>query len=347
MAGINPKYLNVEKKVQYNIRLNQRLIDKITTYAELTGNTTTNIINTVLNDFFADKVVLNNYLDNIGGVAVRIPYAIKQKKGIIRDADELTGSFTNDIYVKEYPSDIFDVYEDYLSGLFEVKKIPNNLDIFIDDSYVANAKLFNPKNTIHSGIELFVYNLTDLIFENKSVDDDFNSFINCLYCIYFEVSKSNKVNIYLIDYIHAINLLSASGNNEYKELIIACAKELEKVDDLLNKMYVEYEKEKQILDGENFNQVMQGLPYIDESDDLEDKILEKYKKLCETEISKIADIYNSNNIIPFGTDVFDKMTVKTAGELKSNRINELIDENTKMKNNLIDILKRIEQLEKK
>lgn len=347
MSGINPKYLNVEKKVQYNIRLNQRLIDKITTYAELTGNTTTNIINTVLNDYFADKVVLNDYLDNIGGVAVKIPYSISQKNGIISGADELTGSFANDQYVKEYLNDSLNVYEEYLSELFEVKKIPNNLDIFIDDTYVANVKLFDPKNVIHSGIELFVYNLTDQIFGNKNIDDDFNSFINCLYCIYFEVTKSNKVNIYLIDYIHAINLLSASGNNEYKELIVACANELEKVDDQLNKMYNEYEKEKQRIDDENINQLMQGAPFIDESADLEDKMLEKYEKICETAISEIADKYNSNNIIPFGTDVFNKIAVKTADELKSNRINELIDENKVMKNNLTEILKRIEQLEKK
>ena len=38
----NPKFLAVEKKVPYNLRLPQKLIDDLNAYAEITGNTTTN-----------------------------------------------------------------------------------------------------------------------------------------------------------------------------------------------------------------------------------------------------------------------------------------------------------------
>ena len=36
----NPKFLNVEKKVPYNLRLPQKLIDDLNAYADITGNTT-------------------------------------------------------------------------------------------------------------------------------------------------------------------------------------------------------------------------------------------------------------------------------------------------------------------
>ena len=80
----NPKFLSVEKKVPYNIRLPQRLIDKYNAYAELTGNTTTNIINTVLDDFISDKIVLNDYLDYIGGTTIKIPYNLNHKELLIK-----------------------------------------------------------------------------------------------------------------------------------------------------------------------------------------------------------------------------------------------------------------------
>ena len=43
MSGSNPKYLPVPKKVPYNVRLPKPLLDKINAYAELTGNTTTDV----------------------------------------------------------------------------------------------------------------------------------------------------------------------------------------------------------------------------------------------------------------------------------------------------------------
>lgn len=344
MSGINPKYLPVEKKVQYNIRVPQRLIDKYTAYANLTGNTTTNIINNVLNDFIDSKVVLNDYLDNTGGVAVKIPYSIKQKKLIIADANELIGSFTNDIYVRESPIDSMEECENYLYELFEIKKIPNNLDVFDGDSFTANGKtlLYN-KNALHSGIELFVYNITDVIFADGNIhSNDFNSFVNCLYCFYFEVSPDNTVNVYLINHLMAINLLLISGNVEYKDLIVAVISELEDADDIINGLYDEYdEKLKEIKD----NQVND----VDKDNDLNELINElsnTYEKRCESFISKIADRYNSNNIIPFGADVFNRVTITKPDEIASNRINEILKENIKMKEHLHYILERIAKLEK-
>ena len=46
-----PKYLPIPKKIPYNIRMPQHLLDKLNAYAELTGNTTTDVVIGALNDF--------------------------------------------------------------------------------------------------------------------------------------------------------------------------------------------------------------------------------------------------------------------------------------------------------
>lgn len=326
MSGINPKFLNVEKKVQYNIRMPQRLIDKYNAYAELTGNTTTNIIINVLTEFITDKVSLNDYLDNIGGVTVKIPYAINQKNTFINSAWNLKEYNSTETLRYEIVDSVYT--ETYFAELFEVKKISNNLDIYDGDSYVANKKIlqFN-QNAIHSGIELFIYNITETIFADANITDEFDSFINCLYCLYFEVAENDEVNVYLIDYLTAINLLSASGNNDYKDLIIGAASELSDIDDVIISYLNEY-LDHEIDIGDKY---LSGDDPSDEKYDkavaeLENKLIFECEKECDELISLIANKYNSNNIIKFGTDIFSRLAVKDIKKTPSGFLDEKLDE---------------------
>lgn len=299
----NPKFLNIEKKIPYSVRLPQRLIDKLNAYAELNGNTTTNIINNILNNFISDKVVLNDYLDNIGGVAVKIPYAINQKNMCINHHENLTEFSSND-HIRYYIGDYLHS-ETYFAELFEVKNIPNNLDIYDGDSYAANKQTlkFN-SNAIHSGIELFIYNIAEIIFADHEMIGEWDSFLNCLYCLYFEVDAAGNTDIYVIDYLAAINLLSASGNIRYKDLIIAAVKELETTDDIMN---------------EYLNQMD-----INDSDELKNKIMAECKQKCNESINSIADKYNSNNIVEFGKDIISRLAFQETKAAPD--IDELIDE---------------------
>ena len=313
-TGSNPQFLNVDKKVVYNIRLPQRLIDKINAYAELTGNTTTNIVTNVLSDFVADKVVLNDYLDNVGGVTVKIPYAINQKNNFINDCWNLIDYNSDDTLTYHVVDSVYS--ETYFAELFEVKKIPNNLDIYDGDSYAANKSIlkFN-HNAIHSGIELFIYNITEIIFTDKeTLNGKTDSFVNCLYCLYFEVAESGDVSVYLIDYLTAINLLSASGNDKYKDLIIAAATELSDVDNVVtsyNDDFVNGELKiaEKYLSGETTDDETYAA-YEKEVAELETKINAECKAKCDELVNVIADGYNSNNIIIFGTDIFSRLAVK-------------------------------------
>lgn len=324
IGGSNPKFLKYEKKVPYNVRLPKRLIDKLNAYADLTGNTTTNIINLVIDDFLSDKNVLNDYLDNIGGVTVKIPYAINQKINIINFKYNLDDLKDDKIAFGTGER----IIETYFAELFEVKKIPNNLDIYNGDSYVANKSIlkFN-HNAIHSGIELFIYNITETIFADGLLTKEYDSFVNCLYCLYFEVSASGDVNVYLIDYLTAINLLSASGNETYKDLIIAAATELSDIDNVVNSYAddfnnAEIEVAEKYLHGD---QADNG-KYADAVDELETRLKAECKAKCDELVDVIANGYNSNNIILFGSDIFSRLAIKEIESAPAGFLDEIVDE---------------------
>ena len=306
----NPKFLNIEKKVPYNLRLPPSLIDELNAYAEITGNTTTNIINKALADFIADKTVRNDYLNNIGGVSVKIPYAPYQKKNVINGSYGKSNleSYGDKVIHGEYA-------ETYFTESFVIKRISNNLDIIVGDSYAANKNTlqFN-QNAKHSGIEFFIY--PGIL---KVLLDEDAALINSLYCLYFEVSADESIKTYLIDYLTAINLLSASGNEIYKNLLISCVSELNKLDELFNK-YLDKLEEKTA--GVNY-------PSLDIYDHDKKEVLKKYKSKFESGIAEITDKYNSGNIVRIGDDdaaiIFD--TVKFNPEIDINRIiKDAIDE---------------------
>ena len=346
-SGTNPQFLKAEKKVQYNARFTQRLINKLNAYAELTGNTTTNIVNNVLDDFLSDKVVLNDYLDNVGGVAVKIPYAVYQKHNLTVDGDDYGENLLNYNNTDNYVYYIVDEVhsETYFAELFEVKKIPNNCDIISGDSYVANKKslLFN-KNAIHSGIELFIYNIAESLFADAKLVDKFDSFDNALYCLYFEVAPDDSVAIYLIDYMKAINLLSASGNDKYKNLIIAAATELKQLNKIADDYFYEITERKSNLKYNSEIDYAENYEYDVEM--VEKEVYEKYLKILKSALSGVADKYNSNNIIPFGSDIFSRLAVEEV-EVEPKYFDEIIadkvDKCVSLK--IDDIIKRLDTLE--
>ncbi len=282
----NPKFLSVEKKVPYNIRLPQRLIDKYNAYAELTGNTTTNIINTVLDDFISDKIVLNDYLENIGGITVKIPYSLSQKAFLIQKG----------YYLEQFRGSLND--GNFIADTFEIKRIPNNLDVYIDDSY----KTINKTNVIHSGIDFFIYDISESILD----EPDKVSLVDALYCLYFEVKENNIVRTYLCDYLSAINLLSASGNESDKDLIIGAVAELKKGNEIIEK----YDAEMLSLEAEiNEKYSDDNEKYFKSINKALDDSKSKYKPLIKDELSKVANKYNSGNIILFGSDIFSRIAV--------------------------------------
>ena len=240
MSGSNPKYLPIPKKIPYNIRMPKPLLDKLNAYAELTGNTTTDIVISALNNFINNKTVYNSYLPNIKGITIEIPVLAHQKM-----------DFYNSNIIGENPAD--EMYNE-LSGYpatteaFEVLKIPNNTD-----SFNAEFGFTTPVGNVigkgkHSGIEFVILPDVYTYYDNDDVFD-------ALYCFYFDVEMDKLKSVKLIDYIDAINKANDVGNLTLKNNLTKCVGELKQLNqDLEN--YDGYD------DVEILNYIMDGLKNI-------------------------------------------------------------------------------------
>ena len=216
------------------------LLDKLNAYAELTGNTTTDIVISALNNFINNKTVYNSYLPNIKGVTIEIPVLAHQKM-----------DFYNSNLIGENPAD--DMYSE-LSGYpatteaFEVLKIPNNTD-----SFNAEFGFTTPVGNVigkgkHSGIEFVILPDVYTYYDNDDVFD-------ALYCFYFDVEMDKLKSVKLIDYIDAINKANDVGNLTLKNNLTKCVGELKQLNqDLEN--YDGYD------DVEILNYIMDGLKKV-------------------------------------------------------------------------------------
>ena len=212
-----PKYLQIPKKIPYNIRLPKPLLDKLNSYAELTGNTTTDIVIKALDDFISNKVVYNDYLDNIKGISIKLPM-ISREKSAYYNYNLIDGNSDFDDLFKEtynyYPT----------SAAYEILKIPNNTDKFNTSfGYVT------PNGNItaagkHSGIEFVV------IPEYYNYYENADNVIDALYCLYFEVETNKLKSIKLIKYLDAINIANDVGNISLKNDLITVVNELERIE---------------------------------------------------------------------------------------------------------------------
>lgn len=212
-----PKYLPTEKKVKYNVRLPKKLLDELNAYAELTNNTTTNIVISALYNSMKGKTVFNDYLD-MNGLFIKIPLKNRDKENYIEDGVDLSEN-------NNYTTQFDEFGETHLVKVktdeFEIKKIPNNLDKFNDNIG------YNYNTGYHRGIEFFIIpKAWDYKYKNNNV-------LNCLYCLDFYVSSDfetcNLEWIYIIDYLTAINLLNDANNVELKNKLINCISELKEL----------------------------------------------------------------------------------------------------------------------
>ena len=216
-----PKYLPVKKKIPYTVRLPEHLLNSLNAYADLTGNTTTNVVIDVLTDFMKDKTVFNDYLIDRGSKTIKIPLNADAKENIIAN-DNLNSNLLNTFNGNISYYDENNCYEEAVkpteTATIEIKRIPNNLDVFNRYSYESGSRYK------HKGIEFFVY-------IPKEYEIVWN-YIDYLYCFYFEVT-GNETNICLIDNLDAINRL-ADADTTTKDLLIGCIKELEFISDIGN-----------------------------------------------------------------------------------------------------------------
>lgn len=303
MSGSNPKYLPVPKKVQYNIRLPKKLLDNLNAYAELTDNTTTDVVIGALNDLIKDKIIYNDYLPNIKGTIINIPVIPNEKKDCYN-----VNLIDNVTYIKlgYYPT----------LEAYEILKIPNNLDEFHElvGFYTRiNGGAFSSN---HSGIEFVI--IPEIAMEYNIID--------ALYCFYFEVESNILKKITSIDYVEAINKANTAGNIMLKNKLILCVNELQHLQKELNETWCDdileienytYESITDIADkyntgnimklGNNINEDIVNAEIKQNSKQIDEIINEK---LDEIIADKVADIVDSTNFEDEIKKIIEKEMIK-------------------------------------
>ena len=300
----NPKFLQVDSKVLINARLPKKLTDKLDKYAELTGNTKTDIFTAALDKYFDEITVDNTYLPDESGVTLKIPFAPHQKNYCI----DKEISLETLINAKMLADDVF------FSETFEILQIPNNLDTFNGKTYETTDinHTYNLVDTtisvkvLHSGIEFFIYpNLYATLIETDEI-----TALDTLYCFYFEIHDNNKLHITLLDEVTAINYLSNANNDIVKNMLISCLKELDEINNIENerddKIMAVFSKEKKKYNNPYADPEMNVDPDI-LYDDVKNRVYDEYNSEINDLINAVANKFNTGNIIRLGDDIDKRM----------------------------------------
>lgn len=182
---------NPNKKETYSFRVKPKLLENIKNYAKATDQTVPEILNNMMEEITKDLHLTNDYLENKLGF-----------NGII-GLPSLTEIYNNGDYKK---FDLFSNTENRV--LYELQRIPNNLDIWTDkEGYTSNKRGIN-----HEGISFIL--APELITEPKYLETP-ELLYCCLIPIYFEISiKKSTISVTNISLYNAYNKINKTSNIE-------------------------------------------------------------------------------------------------------------------------------------
>lgn len=308
----SPKFLeDPYKKVSYSFRIEERLLEDIKKYGNATNRKLPETFNYLLKKSLEGINVNNSYLEDYEGLIINIPY-MTWEESIYYIGDTIGG--TKLIFKRGNPN-----YLDYSEeGLtYEVKQIPNNLDIWINEkpvlkigdsqetskSYLGQGYYSkNYPNLIHEGISIVI--APELVLSNYFHICQ-TGIINTLKFIYFTIDLDSKVTVTNISSKESFRKLKESGNEET----------IYKFNSIYNTIYkfgcefMEMYKEK-------------TEPELESDDDF-------FKSLLYSNLVKFANKYNDGNI----RNIEDKTQEKLENNI-------LLSDNPYLLNNEIDKLKK-------
>ena len=258
MVGSLPKYLDDPfKKVSYSFRVEERLLEDIKRYANATNRKLPETFNHLLKKSLEGLNTNNTYLNDYEGVIINITFMefqLNRTYGVDNIITDEFYTFTRG--ATDYTNFNFD------GLLYEVDKIPNNLDKWFNDrGYYSN------NGFIHEGVCLLI--VPELILHDKTCITQ-ESITNCLKFIYFAIGQDNTLKVQNISYKDCYRRLKEVGNDT--DLI-----KFKNVDKKIYKFSIEFMKE------------------YEEDPTAPDKI-GTYKLIIFNELKKFAKRFNDGNI---------------------------------------------------
>lgn len=268
---IDSKKILSGKTKLIGVRLPQYIVDDLDNYSILTGANTTEIVTDALNDFFRYKVLTNDVLFGYGNLFFKLPLDKTFKSDAIRNRIKLNT----------------DTETTGATAPVTIAKVTNNLDVFNGDTYFAGTELAK-RNVKHIGSDFVIIpeaiSVANTLEFNK-LDVDVT---DALYVFYYEITSVNIIDVYLIKPIDAVNRLAGVNSINANEKLVSCLQELDIIERGINESYSEAMQE---LHDTNKNV----------SSRKEYELRDKYYRILQEDLTKVADKYNSSNI-KIGTD---------------------------------------------
>ena len=226
------KYLDDPfKKVSYSFRIEERLLEDIKLYSKATGKKLPETFNDLLKESIEGVTVDNTYLNGFKRQLITIPNTI-------------------DMAIEEDTLSIMEtsLLNPDLEGLeYEVKQIPNNLDVWDNRKPILdmtrnppskiNGKGYKSRDypeLLHEGIEFVL--IPDLI-KPKHIESPYISdgqtiaLYNCLVPIYFTVELDNTLDIEVISMKDALSKIKDINNFELLDEVKALNKLVQEIID--------------------------------------------------------------------------------------------------------------------
>lgn len=280
-----PKFLDDPfKKVAYSFRIEERLLENVKKFANATGRRLPETFNYLIRESLKDCNLDNTYLNDLEGIIINVTY-INPAYNEFGDIIEYTYRRGSTNYLNL----------DNEGFLYEVKKIPNNLDVWHDKGgyYSQSEKL------IHEGLSVLI--VPEIVY-NDHFEYNTSYIHDCLKFIYFSVDMMGNITVTNISYKEAFRRLKEAGNNE----ILYKYKNIHKAFwDFSEDFILEYNKDPEPL-GHDYDNILYT------------HLLEFANKYNDVSINSLEDMKPPLNI--------DKIKINTNYETPEKDLNNIIED---------------------
>lgn len=304
-------------KVSYSFRIKPDLLENLKLYSEAVGQSLPETLNILLEDSIKGFNLSNTYLTDMEGAIINVPF-------MYTEVNDIFGEYTDEIIRTEYYLHKGTInYLDFdTEGLtYEVRQIPNNLDIWNDKmGYYSN------NGYKHEGVSYII--IPELILNDNLIITE-RAISNCLKFIYFRVYHNGNLEVENISYKDCFRRLKEAGNEE----ILYKFKDIDKTI---------YKFSLSFIDKYNIS----VSDYLNE--DYKNLKLELYHQLLGYALkyndSNIISLESTNLIEPPAIPEFldDNQTVLNNSD---NIINQLMEENKALKDKVNEFETRQKELE--
>lgn len=194
-----PKWLDDPfKKVSYSFRIEETLLNKVKLYAKATERKLPETFNYLIRESLKDCNLDNTYLNDFKGTLINITYITP-----------VTSEFEGDIIEFAYSRGSTDYLDlENLGFMYEVKKIPNNCDVW--DSEIGYHS--QDPNLLHEGISAVI--VPEIVHNENFIINSTYYLDDCLKYIYFSIDNLVNLEVKQISYKEAFRRLKEVGNNE-------------------------------------------------------------------------------------------------------------------------------------